>query len=430
MGVDIQQAVQVPAHDGEQRPVLPPIGGRLDGKAQVDPDAVADPVAVVVHVPRARFIPTWNGPVDGRRRCSEINGRRIVVRIAAVKIWLDWPKDELPFEIARDILGPQRGSHGGRCLIVPPVPDQSGTVERRHSIGCIVATSQGTPLHDGQRHVLEVGGVITFVAATLEKQADDAVVPCSVVGKHGNWQIVLRAASVHIRHGSIEPWAAGYQRIVPEPLSAERPAVYHEGGAGEIRRRDRSAVVHGQSHDAKNGPVVERVAVVLAVEPKVAMDDSRAQSLRSAGGDRQHASVVVARFLTEYQTHIQGHPVGTRHLNSVGWVVDRLFSERQLHDLSTRTNHGRGVVSRSGVQHVHVRQIGDHKRPAESVFPVHVTQQLVKPNRGTRNGITSQEWIQRLVQVLLRIDSQQLLLGGFDGRASVLAGNDDVGRDQ
>ena len=83
MCIEIQPAVEVLAEDGEQRFVEPPVGRAADRVAQVDPNAVAHTVAVVVNVPRAAPFPIGkNVYAVGQWR------KNLFVWITSSKLWM------------------------------------------------------------------------------------------------------------------------------------------------------------------------------------------------------------------------------------------------------------------------------------------------------------------------------------------------------
>ena len=62
MRIEVQSSVEVDAEDGDEGFVLAAVFHGLDRQAEIDPDAVLDPVAIVVDVPftgTSDSIPKW-----------------------------------------------------------------------------------------------------------------------------------------------------------------------------------------------------------------------------------------------------------------------------------------------------------------------------------------------------------------------------------
>src|SRR4051794_3184828 len=92
MRIHIQPAIQIDAQERIQRFVSPPVFGDLNGVAQVDPDAVAYAIVVVVDVPAADDIPNRNCDVAVFVKVLEAietsSRNRKRIRITAVEVWV------------------------------------------------------------------------------------------------------------------------------------------------------------------------------------------------------------------------------------------------------------------------------------------------------------------------------------------------------
>src|SRR5436190_11411330 len=112
MRIHIQAAIQVDAQERIQRLVPPAILGFLNGIAQVDPDAVAHAVVVVVDIPRPDSLPErisdlifWRdrGRNDWYRQisCSARIYWRYRYRVSPIEMWMiidSRPQHDLPLD--------------------------------------------------------------------------------------------------------------------------------------------------------------------------------------------------------------------------------------------------------------------------------------------------------------------------------------------
>ena len=137
VGIQVDPAVQVLAEDGEQRLVAAPVRSGLDRRAQVDPDAIWDRVAVVVDIP---------GTIDGIKGGGGVAARKVGM------VGDRRPQDHSA--VQSGIAVPCRAP-----VVIHPVVHQCRPMQRRQH----VHRARIGPLDQPQQHVLVVGRVPAFV---------------------------------------------------------------------------------------------------------------------------------------------------------------------------------------------------------------------------------------------------------------------------